>query len=514
MNDKTGILNNTGKYMFAVFFLFSALTYLMLHKLPLSVDDFGFQQLSFHTNGDALHYVLNYGNGRLFGNGGILFLIHRPVLGDVLRAALLSGIAVLLPAVLKLQKKIMPVLSMFLVLTISPAIFGQAYSWMSGFQNYIPPIFLFLAGLLCVQKAGSSYSAGSRIVFLFLCFLCGTGMQLYIEHSTCINLCISAIILLTVLRKEKWRSYRVASGMLFAGAVLGCAVMVAVTVVSNPQIQDGTIGHTSYLSSGIQGLLYGVARNCVLVLGMFSENAVLLFLLSALLITQITINRTAFSDRERILYPICMLIPAVVFILQLIAGLHPWYGKLAVFESALIVISWLVYILSGLAYGKKIWACGETDERLALAGAMLCFSVIGVLPLLVIWPIGYRCLIHSSVSLIGAVLLLTDKLLDDIKQEKAKLFNTAIASVLAAVFICEIMIFSDIRRMVSIRDTYLEQQAQAGAEKAAYFTIPSPYIYDPWDQEMEHSISINGQEIQLEILPADVWFRMIYYHYT
>ena len=106
MNDKTGILNNTGKYMFAVFFLFSALTYLMLHKLPLSVDDFSFQQLSFHTNGDALHYVLNYGNGRLFGNGGILFLIHRPVLGDVLRAALLSGIAVLLPAVLKLQKKL------------------------------------------------------------------------------------------------------------------------------------------------------------------------------------------------------------------------------------------------------------------------------------------------------------------------------------------------------------------------------------------------------------------------
>ena len=35
-----------------------------------------------------------------------------------------------------------------------------------------------------------------------------------------------------------------------------------------------------------------------------------------------------------------------------------------------------------------------------------------------------------------------------------------------------------------------------------------------WNEETEHYRTIDGHQIRLRILPADVWFRMYYYHYT
>ena len=53
-----------------------------------------------------------------------------------------------------------------------------------------------------------------------------------------------------------------------------------------------------------------------------------------------------------------------------------------------------------------------------------------------------------------------------------------------------------------------------GADSAAYFLLPTQYIYDIWNGENVHYATIGDRQIQLEILPADVWFRMYYYHYT
>ena len=292
---------------FFTFTIFSGICYFILHKLPLAVDDFGFQQIAFNSFSDVLRYVLDYGNGRLLGNSGIIFLTHHLFIADVLRAVMLSGIAILLPSVLQVKNRILPWLSLLLILTISPGVFGQTYSWLSGFQNYVPPVFLFLCGLWLVERAGSCVSGTAKIFLSILCFACSISMQLYIEHSACINLCLSALVLWRVWKKEKFKPYRLAATLFFSGGVLGFAIMGAVTLYSNPQIQEGTVGHVSYLSSGFQALIYGVARNGVLLLGMLSENAVMLFLLSVLLTIQIMRNKTAFTDRELFLYPLCML---------------------------------------------------------------------------------------------------------------------------------------------------------------------------------------------------------------
>ena len=510
--EKTG---RQEKGILFTFTVFSGICYFILHRLPLAVDDFGFQQIAFSSVADVLQYALGYGNGRLLGNSGIIILTHHLFVADVLRAMMLSGIAILLPTVLQLRNRILSWLSMLLILTISPSVFGQTYSWLSGFQNYVPPVFLFLVGLWFVERAGCCFSRIGKILFPILCFLCGVSMQLYIEHSTCINLCFSLIVLVAVWKKRASKSYRTAASLFFMGAALGFVIMGSVMLRSNPQIQDGTVGHTSYFFSGAAGFAYGIARNGSLLLNMFSENAVMLFLLAALLTVQIKKNKTAFSEKEMLLYPLGMLLPAVVFSFQLAAGLHPWYGRLTVFESIWILATWIVFIAACVISEKILLKLKEEkNEKLRLAGWLSGAALFGMFPLLFIWPIGYRCLFHSGVALIGAVLTLADETLLKLRPEKEKIVRIALSSVLAVVMICQGMVFTDIRRMVSIRDTYVEEQARIGADSAAFFLIPSPYIYESWNEETEHYRTIDGHQVRLKILPADVWFRMYYYHYT
>ena len=154
--EKNTLNLSKNRWETAGLFILIFLVFLMiLHSLPLSLDDYGFQNVHFASASQALHYVLTFGNGRFLGNSGIIFLMHHLVLGDVIRAAVFAGIAILLPDVLSLHSLPARLLSMFLLLTISPGIFGQVYSWMSGFQNYVPPILLLLLTLLLIRESES-----------------------------------------------------------------------------------------------------------------------------------------------------------------------------------------------------------------------------------------------------------------------------------------------------------------------------------------------------------------------
>ena len=95
-----------------------------------------------------------------------------------------------------------------------------------------------------------------------------------------------------------------------------------------------------------------------------------------------------------------------------------------------------------------------------------------------------------------------------------KLVRTASLSVFCVIVLCLSFLFVDIRRMMSIRTQYLKEEAKKGVETVAYYTIPSQYIYDVWNDEYEHFATIEGKTVQLEIMPADVWLRLYYYHYS
>ena len=257
--EKNSVNLSKNRWKTAGLFVLFFLTFLLiLHSLPLSLDDYGFLNEHFASTSQALHYVLTFGNGRFLGNSGIIFLMHHLVLGDVIRAAVLAGIAVLLPVVLSLNSLPARLLSMFLLLTIAPGIFGQVYSWMSGFQNYVPPLLLLLLTLLLIRESGGG-SLLAKIRQGLLVFLLAVCMQFYIEHSSCMN--VLTAFLLTIWLKRK-KDPRFSYAFLFLlGALLGLVCMFFAMFFVAPEIHGGV---QSYFSDGFFGIMRGLLRNAVL----------------------------------------------------------------------------------------------------------------------------------------------------------------------------------------------------------------------------------------------------------
>ena len=490
--------------LFIVYFL---LVLWILHGLPLTVDDHLFRNIQFDSLSQAVTYLIGFGNGRFFGNGGIIFLMHHLVLSDFVRAAVLAGIAVLLPAVLSLHRPAVLLLSMFLLLTIAPGIFGQVYSWMSGFQNYVPPLLLLLLVLLLIRKTEEVESRTAGIICCFLVFVLSVCMQFYIEHSSCLNV-LTAFLM--VLWTRKRRSFKSALSFL-AGTLVGLAGMFYAMLFVAPEIHGGV---QSYFTDGFLGIIRGLLRNAVLLLGMYSENAIALSIMALFCSVLLAHYPDTLSEKARRGVSLGMLVPAAIFVLSLISSLKPFYGKLALAESILLTIAMQIY-LSSVMYVLICLARHTGRQNITLAAVLFALALISILPILAVWPTGYRCLFHSCVMLFGSILLLAEEVQEvAVRKDKERIAAVAMTAALAASILCQISIFSDIRRMVSIRNAWLEEQAETGADSAAYFLIPTQYIYDTWNEENVHYATVGDRQIQLEILPADVWFRMYYYHYT
>ena len=490
----------------ALFLTLFLCTLSILHHVPLTVDDGFFRNLQLGTDREALSFVLNFGNGRVLGNGGIIFLLHHLLLSDVVRAGLLADIAMLLPGALKLKEPLFPILTLFLLLSISPGIFGEAYSWMSGFQNYVPPVFLLLCAvnILQAEHAGGKATKALRYTLLFLC---GISMQLYIEHSSLLNCLTALLIMIECFRKR--RNARTGSVILFSGTVIGFAVMCYVMLV----IPDYVVGgKTSYFAGGLRTLISGVLRNAVSLMGMYSENAVVICFLTVPLLLQIIRIRERIPPFQFAAVLLGLTVPTAIFSRILISGLSPWYGKLAIAESGILIFATLWYVATVITCFWLLWHITESAE-IKSAGILFVAAVICFLPTLFISPVGYRCLFHSTLMLIGADL----QMIRATATKQPVAYNGKILAVSAAVLllslvICLASVFSDIRRMDSIREEYLQEVAASGAETSEYFLIPSPYLHDYWDDQYEHAMYVNGRRITLDILPADVWFRLCYYH--
>jgi hypothetical protein len=300
----------------------------------------------------------------------------------------------------------------------------------------------------------------------------------------------------------------------FLGCLIGTVLMFTVLIVFATPSGGETIGHTSYFSGGLRGLVYGITRNGVLILGMYSGNVVVLGTLAVILLITIKKQNPNLPYKKEIVFGIGLLLPQVVFLFQALNGLSAWHGKLTVYESTLTVVTMTVFILSFATGLRNAFLCRKSIF-IKKAAALAACAIVSLIPLLFVWPIGERCLFHSYVFLIGSGMSLLGEITEkDYDRKKTHTMDVVVSVLLAAVVFSQAMLFADIRRMVAIRDSYLEERVQQGYDTASYFLIPSRYIYDSWNEETEHYRIIDGQQIRLNILPADVWFRMCYYHYT
>ena len=156
------------KNLFFLVFVALSLGYVIWNS-PLTVDDLYYEAYGLQSVSDIFRFAVAYGNGRLFGNMLIHFILWSPVFRTVLQTVVLLLLWLLTYKAAKPTKTYSFYVCIALFLAISPSIMREAFLWSSAFANYVPGIIAMFISLYIVLK--SSEISGKYIyIYIYNCF--------------------------------------------------------------------------------------------------------------------------------------------------------------------------------------------------------------------------------------------------------------------------------------------------------------------------------------------------------
>lgn len=317
---------------------------------PMTEDDHYFWSLRLQGLEQIWNFASCYGNGRLLGNMGVFYLVEYKLLRVTVKTLSMTAMVFLLPWTLGLRKWRSYVWSFLLLAGISPAMFSEVYVWTSGFQNYVPAILLFLLGLALLRRLAEGGKRG--LAFCPLLLLLGFAMQLYVEHSSALNLMLCTLLTLYAARHR--RELLPAAAFFLAGAALGFLLMLRLPSLAPHTLVDMEL-HKGLVSGGIMDVARDILQNGIVLAARYTEYVPALALLAGVQSLLLYRARDAIGRQRAMALSAGLWLPAALFALCHGSSLSGWYGSLAVVETLLLAFSLCVFF-SGLCHGGGIAA--------------------------------------------------------------------------------------------------------------------------------------------------------------
>ena len=351
---------------------------------PITGDDWFREELGRHFTGpmDLLRQVIagwqTY-NGRILGNILSYAAGSRKLLRELLRA-LFTFAAVYFAARNSGFRALGGVLLTAAALLALPReMFAQIYPWAAGFFNYVPPVALLLGAfwlLRAVFREEAVPSGAGRAAAVFLLGFCS---QFFIENYTLYGVWAGLVLVIwSRWRGGTWSPAVIAFSL---GTVLG-----AVLLFLSPSyglIWGSGGAYETGLGQGGAGLFETLQANLDVVLDFLIAGCPVLYLsLTALGLVWFAASRRAWLDWAG---AALLLAGGLCF---LGGRWIPGWGK------PLTVVLW------GLALGLGCWRWLPGREARNRAVFFWASAAVAAAPLLVVSPIGPRCLYLSYVCLL------------------------------------------------------------------------------------------------------------------
>ena len=450
-------------------FLFFAF---VMYCSPMASDDYEFLSLDFAGASELIDYVLHYGNGRVLGNLGAIYLMHHPVLAVAVKALAITGIIFTVPALLGISNPSGYLLSFLLFATIPAKLFGEVYTWTSGFQNYLPPVWLTLMNLYLLRRYDTLTSRWAKLLLCLAILLLGTAGQLYVEHCSLINVVLAAV--LVAGRRKTKRDIRPAAVWL-AAAVIGLAIMFLVPRVFF--VEGNLVGaYRSMNLGGIIQLLASFLRAFASLGAAFPPVGVIVMAGFAVVTTHLT-SLCRSKTWNRVLYGASLAVIAYAalneFLLQ-----NTWYGPLITIRNGMTA---LVYLMSFVLWAIALYPLSDKLLRNRIYG-LLGLGILALVPLLIVSPTPGRLIFFTYVLAVMAILLFARYLTGMVPGGILVWMKRFMAySAVAAVIVLSAT-FINIKWMDTVRHTYIQERMEAGDQEIAIFHIPYEYEYwrSPW----------------------------------
>lgn len=459
-----------------------AFFYFLMYRSPLISDDFEFANLKYTSFSELFNYALHYGNGRVLGNVGAVFFVNYPIINAIIKSAIICALVYLLPKTIKNGNSADSYCACLLVLGISSAIFGQVYSWTSGFMNYVPPVVIML---FCLHAVRYSLNR-SRIIDLLLALVGFVG-QLFVEHVTVVNILIAGLLIFIYIKEKETRRTRAI--IWFVSGILGAMVMFLVPkifYISNNRV-------AGYRNIHLTNIVYSSIESIHLIIHTMSQ-CLILFAVFTILGLSLAKERTKGRYLRYIIYTVYPIIQTAFLFVDSEAGILRILRYLLVYFGMVLYVLILLYDICTLVDRK------ERAEMLVL----LLFAVISVAPFLIIRPFGERCIFLSYIFLCMFALRGMAYL-----RSKNKLPNPrrTVVVMIALILILSVFLgreFSLIKKYDDMRHEYIRNAVQAGEPEVTVFELPSKYSFVTYLLDKYYYREHPG-DIKFVVVDYDTW---------
>lgn len=434
---------------------------------PFTGDDMEFASLQFETIEEYWTYISQYGNGRFLGNILAVAMPYLPFLRIWIKAAVLASCVMLLPQVLGMDSVMATCLSFLLFVGVDGSLFGEVYSWASGFSNYITPVWLTLIILFVMTRPSPVLRSGPvKVLIILPLAVCS---QLFMEHASAVNLLLA---LCAVVKAHRDKSVsRLAAWSWLTGACIGLAIMLL-----GPSLFYIPENHTASYRGVFLGSLPEILASC---------------LRNAMRLAAYYLNANSL--------PICLGCAATLFltrdrrspkgnrVMTLLWALSTGYiafcagqGLDDYFGSDNLVYHFLCMCMLLLLIGVWLVAVWQLGRGVLRERLLLClgFGLVALAPILIVHPVPMRVLFQSYIFFAAGAMLCADALRRSLDLQW--LNRGRIAAVLAAaIYIVNLScIYTFIAHAAKLREDYIQDQIAQGAECIRVFTIEYDYVFD------------------------------------
>lgn len=482
-------------FLFLIIFVFTSF---IMWCSPMVSDDYEFAAKDFPSAADGLSYVLHYGNGRLLGNLSAITMVKFPQAAVFFKALVVTSVIFLLPAVLGMKKISAYLLSFLLLMGLNDDVFGEVYAWTSGFGNYLPPIWITLLILYLIKAYPNVKSKLLKGLLCGIVFVLGAASQLFVEHTTLINILLSAILTVKELRSEK-KERAVICCIWTLATLMGAAAMFAIPKVFYLE-HNRSEGYRSVHMNSVMAMIFSAAKNTMRFSVGYLGTMGSVLCLGGWLTVWLTKERRSEKWNSRFFW-ICA-VSLIYQIVSILASAEKWHGQLAVLHhilsTVMVIPPLFVWILGALRLESK-----------ALRNGMVCILALAFVSLCVLLPVSpvpARVIYQSYVFVAAAFLLTAREAAGSLPaQARGYALKGLCVTVLALVLVLG-CVFLNIQNMIQIRDQHVADAKLRGEETVEIFRLPYDYVF--W--ENAHGISYEYHydtpgDLKLVVIDFDCW---------
>ena len=426
-------------------------------------------------------------NGRAAGNLLAYAAGGRKVLREVLRALITLGTVSLAARNCGFRTAGGVLLAAAALLALPRAMFAQIYPWAAGFFNYVPPVLLLLAAFWLLRGVFEGRDVPNSLPRAGAVFLLGFVSQFFIENDTLYALWAGVVLAVWYRLSRKSWSAPVLAFLL--GTALGALLLFLSPSYGLIWGRGGAYG--TDLGQGSGGVWATVLEQQGEVCRYLASGCpVLVISLTGLLLAWLALSRRRGAADWGT--GAALLLGGLYFAVN-------WFRPLAPQAEPLAVLVW------GLALGVGAWRWlpgGAARNRFLFFWAG---SAVAAAPLLVVSPIGARCLYLSYVCLlVGA-----GNLLAALPVDRPPLWLTqGVPLVLAAVVVGSALVrYYPIHQVEEARTALLEQAVAQGEREVLLPAYPDgDWLWegDSVKVTSRYYIQTPG-DMAVDFVPADQW---------